>query len=510
MLPVRLKQAEHALRQGRLDEAYRQLQQPSLREHRQGQNLIAQLIESLLVRSRAHIDQANLAAALTDLNKARQLAGNSAEIEQLEQQIKTQLQTKQTQRRRDEAQLQQAERHLAQGWLSAVEHAVPDPQANGKAAALLKQADQEQAARQLIRDRLEQALQQKDWLRAAALLEHVPHPGPLNQIWCELSGMVFQAAQIQMQAHYQQGDIPAMRYILDTLKPIGSAAPELGKWQQVVCYSEQAAEALRRYDLNGTVESLMRIESLAGPADWLAVGLQQTQSVQTELQKLRCGPLGVWFTARDESSGIDAPAPKPVDFSKTPLQQVAPVPDHQGMILQVDGVGSALLLAQEQIRLGPISGSVRCDVPLMVTPETPVVTIERVDGDYFVLQHDGKRKLLRDGQNITVGQRLRVLFRQPHPASGTAVLEIPGNKMPRPDLRRVILLDREVVLADRRHAHLQVPGLYPPAVLFRQQGRFFLRTSRSMNQAEPKAQSQPVPYNETVTVGPLTLVLTLD
>lgn len=66
MLPLRIRKAEVALADGRLEEAWQQAIREDVRDHRKGQRLIGRLTKAYEKRARVHLDAGNHAAALTD------------------------------------------------------------------------------------------------------------------------------------------------------------------------------------------------------------------------------------------------------------------------------------------------------------------------------------------------------------------------------------------------------------------------------------------------------------
>ena len=70
LLFVRLKTAENALRDGRLDEAYRLASAPDLRHHRRAGAVLAALTERFLERARSHFRADRFTEALMDLERA--------------------------------------------------------------------------------------------------------------------------------------------------------------------------------------------------------------------------------------------------------------------------------------------------------------------------------------------------------------------------------------------------------------------------------------------------------
>ena len=53
-------------------------------------------------------------------------------------------------------------------------------------------------------------------------------------------------------------------------------------------------------------------------------------------------------------------------------------------VLQIDGVGSYLVVRNAQVSIEPISHTQRPEIGLVTQPDCPVVMIERNDGNYFI------------------------------------------------------------------------------------------------------------------------------
>src|SRR5678815_14222 len=80
MLILRIRHAETALADGRLDEVFDLVRDPKLRSHRRGQDLITRLVNALEKRGRDHLNGARYTAALTDCEKAQQLGGDLPQL----------------------------------------------------------------------------------------------------------------------------------------------------------------------------------------------------------------------------------------------------------------------------------------------------------------------------------------------------------------------------------------------------------------------------------------------
>ena len=83
MLILRIRQAEVALNDGRLDEACELCQSQRLRSHRKGQALVTRLVQALVKRGHAHLNASRPQQALVDCEKAQRFGGNLAEVVEL-------------------------------------------------------------------------------------------------------------------------------------------------------------------------------------------------------------------------------------------------------------------------------------------------------------------------------------------------------------------------------------------------------------------------------------------
>src|SRR5438046_887359 len=80
---VRLKQFEHALADGRLEQGYEMARAGDLRGDRRGAELVMQLAQALMQRGTEHAEAGRLAQAAADCEKAAALAGDTVELAQL-------------------------------------------------------------------------------------------------------------------------------------------------------------------------------------------------------------------------------------------------------------------------------------------------------------------------------------------------------------------------------------------------------------------------------------------
>ena len=119
------------------------------------------------------------------------------------------------------------------------------------------------------------------------------------------------------------------------------------------------------------------------------------------------------------------------------------------------------------------------------------------------------QKLLADGDRIALSPRCRMRFSVPNAASTSAVLHLSGTRLPKTDARRVILLDRELVIGPGSASHIRADSLDEPVVLYVRDGRLCCRTKEPVlvNDAVQDG-SAGLPLGASVRIGPVSMVMT--
>jgi hypothetical protein len=236
----------------------------------------------------------------------------------------------------------------------------------------------------------------------------------------------------------------------------------------------QAIEHGRPHDAQ---EILRRVAAQLPQAKWITEALDHLETAAQSLRVVRTGPLGMLDMA--------GTLPPPRDTGVSPVRDTlahgrdARVTDDtlpNKFILQVDGAGSFLVVRQPSVTIGPISSSRIPDVALIAEPTAQVATIERTEDDYFLRCATNGSKLLTSGDRISLSPRCRLTFSVPNPSSTTGVLDLTTGRFPRGDLRRVILLDRDLVIGQGGTAHARADHVVEPVVLHIRDGRLWCRT----------------------------------
>ena len=119
MLILRIRQAECALADGRLDEAFELADRNDVRSHRRGQRLVGRLVRAFAARGTKHLEAGRLTDAAADSDKARRLGGMMPEVAELRSKVADALLARHRSER-DNARLVAAARdQIERGHLSA-------------------------------------------------------------------------------------------------------------------------------------------------------------------------------------------------------------------------------------------------------------------------------------------------------------------------------------------------------------------------------------------------------
>jgi hypothetical protein len=435
VLFLQIRQAEVALADGRLDEAYELIHRSeALRTHRRGQALVSGLVEKLVDRARTHLDESRPSKALLDCEKAQKLGGNLPPILALRSEIEDQILTTDRQRR-EQARV---------GMIAT--------------------------AAQLV----DSALGRRDVDRAVMELVRARGNGCNDQRLRQLDGNVREMLQSQVQAALDEGRLDQAGPLMDRLERLDAESLPTQQLARAVAQARKAWQAISRGDPDEAGEILHRLMVQLPRAKWINEALEHLDAAETSLRTVRTGPLGLLvmseLTPQHNTSVSSVPSTSQGQDARVTGESLP-----AKFLVQVDGAGTYLISRQPVTTVGPISSSQAPDVGLIADPGAAPVSIERVDDDYFLRIPGAPGKLLASGDRIGISPRCRLIFTQPNPSSTTAVLDLSAGRFPRADLRRVILLDRDLVIGPGSTAHIRSDQLTEPIVLNVRDGKLWCR-----------------------------------
>jgi hypothetical protein len=145
-------------------------------------------------------------------------------------------------------------------------------------------------------------------------------------------------------------------------------------------------------------------------------------------------------------------------------------------MLWVDGVGGYLVCLEPRVTFGQAIPGARVDVPLCADVSRLHATLTRDPEGYLLEAHrpvlvgtvPTERALLQPGDRLTLGASCQITFSQPVPISATARLDPAAGLRTAPAADAIFLMADTLVLGDGGQAHIVVPDLRQPVILFRQ------------------------------------------
>ncbi len=534
MLILRIKQAESALAGGRLDEACELLADADLRSHRQAQQLLDGLIDRLVARGKEHLAAGRMTQALADCQKAAEMGGNIPAAAELRGQIAEALAGEHNARRVHGDALASARRHADAGRLSQAEQLLADAGlAHGddstRVGELRRDVDGRRNAADGAARRCRAAMDRGDLAGAVDELLTARTQRAENDELADLSARVVQGCVEQARRELNRGRIDLAETLLARAELPAGARPAVAELQRAVVECRQAAAAAQAGHMRQVGEMLRRARAILPDAAWLGEAIEAVDRAAHAAETLRSGPLGML-------GGLDAPVLLPVTDRKengnmphgvqavrkhdaalpaAAFQERSNMPGR--FVIQLDGAGSSLVLGGGRVTVGPISSMHRPDLGLLAEANLPVISVERTDeGDYFlacpqpveVNDRPVTGKLLADGDKIALSPRCRLRFRLPTPASTTAVLELSTARLPQADIRRVILMDRELVIGPGSAAHVRADDLPGRAVLQPGDGKLICRTKCPLTRDNiPVDGTGGISFDCPVRIGPLGMVV---
>ncbi len=199
-----------------------------------------------------------------------------------------------------------------------------------------------------------------------------------------------------------------------------------------------------------------------------------------------------------------------------PVEKVAPAAAEPQFLLWIDGVGGYLICLSSRITLGQATPDTTVDVPLFADVSRLHAALTRDTEGYLLeglrpVQVNGQpvlRTLLRSGDRVTLGTCCQFQFRQPVPVSASARLDIVSGHRLRLAVDAVLLMADTLVLGPGPQAHVLMPDLKEPIVLFRQKGSLGIRHAGALAvNGRPYRDRGTLEANSTVTGEDFALAL---
>lgn len=510
LFTVRIKAAEKALKAGRLDEAFRLVTSPDIREHRQGPNMLGQLADKFMDRARTHLEDERFAEALHDLNKAEAGGVKLDEIAELRKNIQIVAdevnRLAQSKRRR----LDQARKHLNDGSLVQGKRVLARADADDHDAK--RMADDIEERQQRATEgfaQVERMLKDKQLHPAIERFTRIkaldPHAAKAIALESTLCSRVIANVNEALAA----GRISHAITELGLLGTLGQSLPARRDAEETVSLVKNASVALHGDDYESARRHLLRLQRIIPKVGWVKKTAEQLEQLDDILTSLHGGPLGEHAksvtTQRAKSARLDETVMLP---GRRPI--ASGLPDR--LLLLVDGGGSYLILRNDRIALGRALARQQPDIPILSDLAERHAEISRVEDDYFLFSsrdvevdsRTTRHQLLRDGNRIALARNARFTFRLPHRQSPSAIIDLSSaTKMPN-DVRRVVLFRQTAMIGVGRTVHITCNAAAADLVLFERAGQMWVRPQRN---GRVDTEARTVPIGEQMEVMNVSFVL---
>ncbi len=458
-----MKEAEQALKIGRLDEAGRILRQGDLCDYLPGKRLSSKVAVQMADRAKKRAAAGDTSAGWQDLEEACSLGGETSELIAIRGKLVAET-------------LDEAEQYLRAGDVA-------------KAVARL--------------DRLQRRNIQNKRLRAlrevARHLESAERHGRHGK-FAEAEAQLAAAAELAPDCRFVSQRRKEYRRLTAAARRLSEklhAAMTAGRWTLVVRLAEQL--------LAMAPESQLAREAKA--AAWKKAGARIAKASQL-------AQTGIW--KKDGAQADRRPrSDPPARVGGVTLTQRQPQTRH---VLWIDAVGGFLVCRGNEITIGQAIPGNRVDVPILADLRGTHAVIRREDDQYLIEPRGSVRvegqlaesaALLSDGDEIELGGSVRLRFRRPHPLSASARLEFTSRHRCPDAPDGVLLMAESCVLGPREANHVVCRDWSDDVVLFWQEGQLYCRSGQPFEMDGQMCDSR-APLRPGVQVAGEDFSLTLE
>ncbi len=509
---VRLAAAEKALRQGRVDEAYDAVRQPDVGQTPRGRKLLDDLVRPLLARARLHRQAGRYVEALADLDRLVAIDRGGDEARALRQQVLAEAREQARQEGEQRQALGQAAAQLEAGRLETVRLNLERVADAGRREALAGEVDVRLRRCGQLLEQAQTAVERGDVLAAIGFWQDACRRHGRSRETDEFAVRLGEAGARATESWVAEGRLDRVHAASAGLAALAAISPALGATQRVAGLCERAGRLLAAADYPALRQTLLQLKAGGGRGAWLDQALEALGRIVTDHEALLAGPLG---TVLPGSADHGAPALEESDEAgharvsrADDVADPAAVRLDQPLLVLVDGGGAGLLVGRDVVRLGR-EGGPEVDVPLPGDVHSHHADVARRGEDYFVTaygpvevnQRRIEHTLLRDGDRITLGPRVALVFSRPSAKSESAVLRLSHRCRLPQDVGEVILFRRTCLIGRGSGCHLPRREGDEQVVLFERGGALHVR--QTAGSRWESAAAQPVVAGRVLEFGDL-------
>jgi tetratricopeptide (TPR) repeat protein len=517
---VRLRAAQKALRQGRVDDCFGLCQQPEVRDHAAAGPLLDDLAKALLARARLHRQAGRYAAALEDLDRVEQIGRGSPDTATLRAQLRDHLQSAADREADNRQAYQRAAERLRAGRLESVRHDVQRVNDETQRIELARELEQRVQRSSEVLHQAEDALARDDVLTAVRLWQDASRRFGRTRETETFAARLASPLRTAVMQWSRDGQIEralAARSAVETLLPITSVLAECDRLLRLLA---RAVHELANGDHASLRQTLLRLKGMQTDAPWIDAALAAAGEIQSGQEALTASPLGVCASVAPRraspAADLDVHSPEAETMISpapaTPISADA-LPLTQPLLVLVDGGGSSLLVHGDRIRLGRGGSQATVDVPLTGDVEPHHADVIRRGADYFlnaygpatVNQRPVEHTLLRDGDRITLGSKMRMVFHKPSAKSDTAVLRLSHRCRLPQDVRDIVLFQETCLVGQSLTCHLRTTEGDGQLVLFERGGHLHAR--QTSGKGWTAQATMAIAAGETIELGDMRLTI---
>jgi hypothetical protein len=513
---MRLRAAEKALRDGRIDEAYRLASAPDLREHKRSVAVIASLGEKFLERAREHYRNDKFTEAMMDLDRAQAGGYAPAEVDELRGYVKVVSAEQQRQDVSRHRRIDAVQKRIERGSLAAGRDILEQAgEHDVEAKDLRRKVDERAGDASRNVEHAERLLKAGQLSEAAQRVRRARTIDAQSEAVAQIEARVCDAVLKNAANALREGNLHRASNELACLGDLGKSLPQRRELNELLAIAVEAGQCFSRHAYGEAKQKAMSLARKLPKARWVEKAVQDLSELEQLHTDLAAGPLA--DRVNIARSGIEQrkkPATKPASLDDT-----AGMPalgqqgrGHDKLLLLVDGGGSYLIVRSPQASIGRAASDTPADVPLFSDVAERHANVARVDDGYFIFSAKDievgrrmtKHELLRDGDRVVLGKKAKFTFRLPSRRSTTAVLDLSDTtKMPN-DVRRVVLLDHHATIGSGSKAHITCRHLGPTLVLFERDGGLWIRAK---SDGHVDTEAKPLNLGESIEIAGVSMVL---
>lgn len=502
---VRIKAAEDAFEQGRLDEAFDIAISPDLAGHGRMQSLCEKLAERFLRDGQDLMMDRQFAQARQTLVRAAQLNPADARIGEWIRRANEAIAAEHVSAEARQAALQEARNRMEAGSLNGAAAALKKtPIDDGEELALNNEIARRSEKAAALIDSARKALNENRLTSAAADLVRAQRLNSRQEGLAELETRLVDACTQSAAIAFRNGRLDRAHAELQTLQTLGESDVHRREIEEAIRLAMRASTSIQRHDYDDADMLLGRLLRIVTDAQWAADARQQIRAIDDNRRALFEGPLGL----ANSLAGTQAIASAPMSAETLAAARATPPPPPpirnvaaahhdapQGgidaglprrLLLRIDGVGSFLLIRGDRIGIGRAGPGATADIQLLSDLSERHADIVRAGEDYFVVSQSGvdlgghstDHALLQNGDRIRLNRRVRMTFSRPSLKSTAASLELgEGVRMPS-ECRRIVLWSGPILMGATRECHIRLASTLGDFVLAERGGRLYFKAMR--------------------------------